>query len=558
MRKNSRYLFFFLMSAMVLCSSFCPKILGQEHTRFKVDGVVVNSVTGKPISRALVQIFSPIQSAILTGSRGEFSFSGVPGGSAHITAFKPGFINKKSSIYTNGRGPIIIGPETGRVVLRLEPEAVISGTVTGKDDEPLEHVNIEVLVSRLVQGHRQLLPANVLNAVRFASSANPQTDEEGSFRLPKLPAGKYYVAVRPQSDSRRALLNSSDKIKNDVGYPALVYYPDVSDFDAAMPVELSAGQHLVLNFSLKLGAVFPVSGIVSSIGAWKQVDRPMLVDHIGQFLLQADEFDQHTGTFKFKAVPSGVYTISLPATDQDNTRVESRSTLTVDGPVTGLKLALSVPREIPIIVREEFTQPAGSRDCEMSMNGKMFRCSEMTPVTVSLSFADSNQNAASNGYGLRDDPSISKLSGVMSGKYDVVVSPRAGYVASARCGSVDLLKEQLVVPEDGEMQPIEVVLRDDYASVKVQVSSDARNQDAWIVMVSQRNDPVVINTPTDSELTYNQLAPGEYTIFALDSAGEIDPFNKETFHRFLEKGTHIALSPGSTEKLSLELIKTGD
>ncbi len=557
MSTNLRFLYLSLAAA-VLFSSCSPKVVGQENTRFKIDGVVVNSVTDKPIPRALVQIFSPIQSAILTGNEGEFSFLDVAGGSAYLTAMKPGFVNRKIGIYGTGRGKITIGPETGRVVLRLEPEAVISGTVTGKDDEPLEHVKIEVLVSRLVQGHRQLLPASALNAARFALSENPQTDEEGSFRLSKLPAGTYYVALKPQNGSRRAPANSSGKIQNDTGYPALIYYPDVSDFDAATPIELSAGQHLVLNFSLKHVPVFPVSGTVSRLGAWTQVDRPTLVDHIGQFLLQADEFDQHTGAFKFKAVPSGAYTISLPAIDQNNARVESRSTLTVDGPVTGLKLALAVSREIPIIVREEFTQPAGSRDCEMSMNGKMFHCSDAAPVTVSLSFADSSQNAASNGYGLRSDPSISKLSGVMPGKYDVMVTSQAGYVASARCGGVDLLKEELVVPENGDMPPIEVVLRDNYATAKINVHSDVRALDAWIVMVPQHKDPVVINISTDSDLTFNQLAPGEYTVFALDSADEIDPFNRGTLRRFLEKGTQIALSPGSTEQLSLRLIRTGD
>ena len=330
------------------------------------------------------------------------------------------------------------------MVLRLEPEAVISGTVTGKDEELLEHVSIEVLVSRLVQGHRQFLPANALNAGRFASSANPQTDEEGSFRLSKLPAGTYYVVVKPPNNSRRTLTNSSGKIQNEAGYPVLVYYPDVSDFDAAMPIELSAGQHLVLNFSLKQVALFPVSGTVSGIEAWKQIDRPTLVDHIGQFLLQADEFDQHTGAFKFKAVPSGVYTISVPVIDQDNIRVESRSAIAVDGPAVGLKLALSVPREIPILVREEFIQPPGNRECEMSMNGKIFHCSDAAPVTVSLSLADLNQNAASTGYGLRGDPSSSKLSRVMPGKYDVMVTPLLQVsVASARCGSVDLPQQWL-------------------------------------------------------------------------------------------------------------------
>ena len=80
-----------------------------------------------------------------------------------------------------------------------------------------------------------------------------------------------------------------------------------------------------------------------------------------------------------------------------------------------------------------------------------------------------------------------------------MVTSRAD-VVSARCGGIDLLKEELVVPENGDMPPIEVVLRDNYATAKINVHSDVRALDGWIVMVPQRNDPVVINISTDSDL----------------------------------------------------------
>src|SRR4029077_4688818 len=48
------------------------------------------------------------------------------------------------------------------------------------------------------------------------------------------------------------------------------------------------------------------------------------------------------------------------------------------------------------------------------------------------------------------------------------------YVAAARQGSTDLLTHDLVVEAGGEGEPIEIILRDDFASVLGTVSSDGQ------------------------------------------------------------------------------------
>src|ERR1700761_7003309 len=95
----------YLISFLALIASFFRPLHAQsagqnENARFKVEGVVVNSVTGKPIPRALVQIAGrPQSSAHLTGSRGEFSFQSLPAGQILISAAKPGFLNKGNGSY---------------------------------------------------------------------------------------------------------------------------------------------------------------------------------------------------------------------------------------------------------------------------------------------------------------------------------------------------------------------------------------------------------------------------------------------------------------------------
>jgi hypothetical protein len=312
---------------------------------------------------------------------------------------------------------------------------------------------------------------------------------------------------------------------------------------------------------LKQVPVFPVAGTVSGISSLKKVQRPWLVDHLGQPILQSDEFNEHTGAFTFKGVPAGTYIIRTQATDEQNTRVDAARSLNVDGPINGLNLAYGRAAEIPLIVREEFTQPPSSGTCESSFVGPdgnlhITKCSDFSPIMVELKIADTNLQAAMLGIGLRDDPSSKKFSNIVPGRYSVSVLPRSrGYVASVQSGTTDLLQEELIVPDEGAVPPIEVLLRDDTADVEITVSSEKPGQSISTALVPRfpGRTPIVLEMRSGEKWRTN-IPPGEYTAFALEAAEGADLPDRDVLDKYTGKGTHITVLPNSKNVFSLELI----
>src|SRR5262245_66659009 len=70
--------------------ALAPFFFGQQQPKeqFKLEGIVINSVTGKPLPRALVQVN---QRTMLTGPEGDFSFDGLPALPVRVRATKPGY-----------------------------------------------------------------------------------------------------------------------------------------------------------------------------------------------------------------------------------------------------------------------------------------------------------------------------------------------------------------------------------------------------------------------------------------------------------------------------------
>jgi len=60
----------------------------NPETRYKLGGTVINSVSGEPIRRALVQIHSNPARQALTDGNGQFQFEGLAPGETRISARK--------------------------------------------------------------------------------------------------------------------------------------------------------------------------------------------------------------------------------------------------------------------------------------------------------------------------------------------------------------------------------------------------------------------------------------------------------------------------------------
>ena len=518
---------------------------------YTLEGNVVNSLDGNPVPRALVQFAGRAE---LTGPEGEFSFDGVPPGKIQLTVTKPGYFRPGARMRNWQPGSIVdVGPETAKVVLKLSPEAVIFGTVTGKDEEPLEGVGIQVLNFVSANGGEQLAPVR----------AGARTDEDGNFRVAGLSAGRYYIAARAGNLTSRILGAQTADNKDD--YPPVVYYPGTTDLEAATPLDLAPGQRTEADFSLAAAPAFKLAGRVVAAGEWKQIYPPLIIDRLGQVLYSPDKFDSQSGSFEFRAVAAGTYIVRVSGLDQQNRTTFSRHKLTISRPVARASLFLRPGADIPVIVRTEFSKMKLPSSCTYTVNGKLQQsdCSDYPAAHVDLIADDSFRSQFGTEYGPLKDQVTFGLHGVPPGKYLVRAQPRfGGYVRSLRSGNVDLLREKLVVPENGDVPPIEVVLSDDSGTVNVHVRTEKPGQQSEVLVFPEDallSEPKIMRTfAPNSEVQSGPLAPGRYRVFAFDSITGLDYANPEALARYQSQAASVTVAPNGSASVTVDVIHTGD
>ncbi len=234
-------LFCCIGSVGLTCAHSAPY---PENESDIVRGTVLNSVTRRPLGRALV--YSPDNRfATLTDSDGHFEFK-IPlrkpqqknegtlplAGSilasppeeairpAFLMARKPGFISDE-----NTRGAQV-GPEQKEVTIYLTPAALIAGHVTLGASEMPDRVRLSIYRRQIQEGRARWTPAGT-----FRTWAN------GEFRFPELPPGTYKLFTEELMD-RDPL--TFDPRGQSYGYPP-VYFPAANDFASGSAIQLSPG-----------------------------------------------------------------------------------------------------------------------------------------------------------------------------------------------------------------------------------------------------------------------------------------------------------------------------
>ena len=127
-------LFFISLSTWAQVSSPTQEGSAAENT-YSVTGSVTNVVTGEPVSRALVQIFSSPPQNTFSDSSGRFEFDGLGPGAFAVTARKPGFSSPEEAEGIPEQPGVTVGPATNPLVLKLVPMGVIFGRAQKPDGE---------------------------------------------------------------------------------------------------------------------------------------------------------------------------------------------------------------------------------------------------------------------------------------------------------------------------------------------------------------------------------------------------------------------------------------
>jgi hypothetical protein len=531
--------------------------LQTEPRTYTVRGTVVNSVTGEPISGALVQIYGARQNAVLTGSDGKFQFEGVPNGSFPLSVQKPGYFSAEQIRRNGGSLRSVNTDEDRPVTLKLIPEGVVYGRVIGDNGEPLGYLPVQILWERVENGKRTR-----------EANRSVQTDEQGEFRQAELQPGKYFVFVGPSSwpTSFPSRLSQGGAR----GYPG-VFYPGVADLSSATAIEMTPGKHAEINVSLSSQPFYRISGTVSGYWPEQSVSFEMF-SASGQPIGAGIELDEARGTFRSSWVPAGVCTVIAGSQDPKTNQPRfATQRLNVTSDVGGVHLALLPSALIPLNIRVEATRsdtPADGRNTSTFFGGFSQIRQQFSPARVALTpqehvFAYRQQQYSES---FADNDPAPAIRNIPAGVYSVEVAPNGPYyVQSVRSGPVDLLEQNLTVAPGGSNQPIEIVLRDDFATLEGSLTFSAESESATIIMISansvaeapQRRNIVGVTNKAPS-FQIPQLAPGEYKLLAVDNPDELEYANPEVVRKYLSKARDVSLVPNQKAKVELEVIHIGD
>jgi hypothetical protein len=491
---------------------------------------------------------------MLTWPDGKFRFEGVANSYAQVTAQKPGYFPPEQINHMGSRTLVLSADkEDAPITVKLVPEGVIYGRIDGDSGEPVENIPVQLIWERFENGK------NVRDANRTAT-----IDEQGEFRLAELQPGRYFVYVGPGfwPVSFPAKLSQGGAR----GYSG-VFYPGVPDMDSATAIEISPGKHVEINLTLASQPFYRISGRISGysadIGGNVQILAPS-----GQTLGAGVDLNPATGTFRSSWFPGGACRIVAEAQDpKTNQQYFASQNLNVTSDLTGIHLALVPAGMIAVTTRVEATQsdtrysagsPVGFATFGPRMGNQPYEFAHVTLKAHGSSFTGQQQYSEST----TPENAVPVIRNVPPGLYSVEVNANGPfYVASARAGSVNLLEENLTVGPGGSNEAIEIVVRDDFASVEGNLVFDAEADRVTILVFPAKGEQgrqamTMMGGARSYQLS--RLAPGEYKLLAVSNPEELDESNLEVRHKYMSMARAVSLAPGQKAKVELHVNRVGE
>lgn len=526
---------FLLITLFLAALSLAPGAASQANAEhFDLHGKVINALTGEPISGALVQL--SYQQVQFTQSDGSFTFANLPRGSFALQTKKPGFF----SDFQLGRGNPWMSSDTamqGDVIVKLNPEGIIFGQLKNENGDPIEGALVKLQVWHVENGQRQL-----------RSLAQTTTSDEGNFRLAELTPGKYYLSFAPPSRDVRIVNESRRKKPDDQGYGSQ-FYPGTPDISAATTLQIRPGSQLHIIQTLGRQRLFEIAGVVRGAGPQDRFDFS-LVNSLGEPVPLNVHLNSNTGEFQITGIPAGSYLLSAtffpPRNDSpayNPPPLTARLPVQVNTDLSGLTLSLAPTIQAVVQLRDEIQPDATSNNFHQ--------------VFLNLVPKEFSQNVSTIAVPQSPDARSvpTRFENLAPGTYWVQAVPNgSGYVAELRCGSVDLLRDDLTIAPGSPPPPIEVTLRGDSAQLTAALMDAGKP--ATVVIYSQeypRRSQLMTIAYGAASASIQNLPLGNYQVFALNDASELEFHNSSAVQPYLQRATSVTLQPGDNTSIRVDL-----
>ena len=565
----------------------------EPPKKARIEGSVV-SLTGEPVPRAQLRLTGtsntvdatpagPVNVSTTSDDAGKFAFENIePGRNYQLNAQRPGYVNTRYGARspTAPGSPLTLdaGAELKGLVITMTPQGVISGKITDQSGDPVQGAMIAIARRGYQRGVRQLVPQNTY-----------QTNDQGEYRAPNLPPGKYYVMAADRRVLDTALGGASPPGGRSGNIST--FYPNATDPQAAVPLEITPGADLRgIDIRFRQGRMYSIRGKLdgaAAAGATNIAIQAMPKDAMttGNTLAQLSQ----SGVAAASRAPDFVFEIRnlVPGTYVLLPRVQ----VTVNGTPTQ-----RAGESVEVVIADQ------------DVNGLVIPLGSGAPLTGTVAFEGgdvktlataSGQNTALmaaaaaagvilNAPGVR--PSIAltplgllpttiatsqisedgkfRMEGVPQGrKYALTVNglPAGSYVKSARFGGQDALRNGIELRGPGELS---IVISNKAVDITGAVHTEGLSEDkaknlGGLLVTLWSKDPEpgsttngVRTTYTDQNggFQYRSLPPGEYFAAAWEEVDTGLVQNRDFLAVFTPEAAKVTLEEGAQGTIAAKLV----
>jgi len=511
---------------------------------YRISGTVVNASSGDPLDRASVSIalssnFVTVQS-IQTGPGGHFSFDHLPAAKYSLLGSRRGFITASYDEHDQYSTAIVTGEglNSENLVLRLTPDAVISGVIAEDSGDPVENARVTLF--------RQTYDSGI-EKVQIAGSTN--TDDIGDYEFPNLAPGDYFVAAsgRPWYADNGAGMTprtASSEVPKDIPHSALdlvyptTFYADVTNPDDATPIPLKGGDRIQINFVLHPQPALHLlvhSPVTDDPNQANMVPTP----GISQQIFGSSEFAETNS----RVIAPGLTEISVAPGEYQ---------LHLSGPSSPSERLTSVN------ITSDQSVDAGVGVQLANISGKLAMASgQALPQNVVVSLTSSDgQNA--NGSGVNKEGAF-ELPNVPPGKYRLngFIDGKQLLVSKLAATGAQVDGDRIVVGSNPVMIAATV-----YADPDLEVTGFARKAGkpapgAMIVLVPQdsaNNRDLFRRDQADSDGSFalRNVVPGKYTVVAIEDGWTLNWAEPNVIAHYLVHGQPVTIAGTSRKTTALK------
>ena len=521
--------------AALFASAQASKIAAPDLGRYRIAGIVVNAVTGEPVGRSAVSVLDEATShtveTVFADGNGHFTLDRLPEAKYELTASKRGFRTGFYDEHDDYSTAIVTGPneDTEHLTFRLQPNAVLRGVISGDGGDPVE--GARVMLFKLPHGigrdfTRARGPENSIQQVDTAT-----TDDRGAYEFGNLATGEYVLAVMAepwyavQSTPRPRSQNSNPDASNaalDVAYP-VTYFDSTTEEPGATPITLAPGAreeadinlHAVPALHLVVTAPQKQNGNIARPELRQLIFGTQVADESAGFL---DAIQN--GTTEFTGVAPGHYEllqgdpprmVDLDATASEQIDATAGTpTVTVSGMLRSAE-GETMPDGVTLFIYPMGGAPHMSPLVTNAMRGR-FRFENVPPGTWEMS-----------GWNGENPLPILSLS--------AYGTSHAGGIFTVSDRSLDLTATVAV-----RRTRIEGFTR-----------KGGKSASGMLVVLVPKNpaafDTLVRRDQSDSDGSFalRDVAPGEYTIIALEDAWDLDRSGPAVLARYLPRGLDVTV-----------------